>query len=128
MAIGHTRDDEPLPSFAAPVMLASSTLRYSVEDLLKFDQALRSGKLVSAESLKLLTTPKPELNSPDYGYGFFASANSPSTGHSGGFIGINSDLRMYLGSGWTIAVMSNYSRGAGPVTDKMAALVAAVGN
>lgn len=100
----------------------------TVEDLLKFDQALRSGKLVSAESLKTLTTPKPELNSPDYGYGFFASANSPSTGHSGGFIGINSDLRMYLGSGWTIAVMSNYSRGAGPVSSKMAELVSAVGN
>jgi CubicO group peptidase (beta-lactamase class C family) len=100
----------------------------TVEDLLKFDQALRSGKLVSAESLKTLTTPKPELNSPGYGYGFFASATSPSTGHSGGFIGINSDLRMYLGSGWTIAVMSNYSRGAGPVTNKMAELVAAVGN
>jgi len=100
----------------------------TVEDLLKFDQALRSGKLVSAESLKTLTTPKLELNSPDYGYGFFASATSPSTGHSGGFIGINSELRMYFGTGWTIAVMSNYSRGAGPVTNKMAELVAAVGN
>ena len=100
----------------------------TVEDLLKFDQALRSGKLVSAESLKTLTTPKPELNSPDYGYGFFASAGSPSTGHSGGFTGINSDLRMYLGSGWTIAVMSNYSRGAGPVTNKMADLIASAGN
>ena len=100
----------------------------TVEDMLKFDQALRLGKLVNAESLKLLTTPKPELNSPDYGYGFFASANSPSTGHSGGFVGINSDLRMYLGSGWTIAVMSNYSGGAGRVTNKMAALVGAVGN
>lgn len=100
----------------------------TVEDLLNFDQALRSGKLVSAESLKTLTTPKPELNSPDYGYGFFASATSPSTGHSGGFIGINSDLRMYFGSGWTIAVMSNYSRGASPVTNKMAELVAATAN
>jgi CubicO group peptidase (beta-lactamase class C family) len=100
----------------------------TVEDLLKFDQALRSGKLVSTESLKTLTTPKPELKSPEYGYGFFASAGSPSTGHSGGFIGINSDLRMYFESGWTIAVMSNYSRGAGPVTNKMAELVASVGN
>ena len=100
----------------------------TVEDLLKFDQALRSGKLVNAESLRLLTTPKPELNSPEYGYGFFASADSPSTGHSGGFLGINSDLRMYLASGWTIAVMSNYGRGAGPITNKMAELVKAVGN
>jgi CubicO group peptidase (beta-lactamase class C family) len=100
----------------------------TVEDLLKFDQALRSGKLVSPESLKTLTTPKPELNSPDYGYGFFASATSPSTGHSGGFVGINSDLRMYFGSGWTIAVMSNYSRGAGPVTNKMIELITSTRN
>jgi len=100
----------------------------TVEDLLKFDQALRSGKLVNAESLKTLTTPKPELNSPDYGYGFFASATSPWTGHSGGFIGINSDLRMNLLTGWTLIIMSNYGRGAGPVSTKMSELVAAVGN
>lgn len=95
----------------------------TVEDLLKFDQALRSGKLVNAETLKLLTTPKPELNSPDYGYGF--AAGGPSTGHSGGFIGINSNLSMYLGSGWTTIVMSNYSGGASPVSSKMARLIAA---
>ena len=98
----------------------------TVEDLLKFDQALRTGKLVSAESLKTLTTPKPELNSPNYGYGFFASAASEVVGHSGGFTGINSDLRMYLRSGWTMAVMSNYGRGAGPVSNKMSELIAAV--
>lgn len=100
----------------------------TVEDLLKFDQALRSGKLINAESLKTVTTPKPELNSPEYGYGFFASATSPWTGHSGGFIGINSDLRMNLSGGWTLIVMSNYGRGAGPVSTKMSELIAAVGN
>src|SRR5687768_1828016 len=42
----------------------------TAEDLLKFDQALRSGKLVNADTLKILTSPKPELNSPSYGYGF----------------------------------------------------------
>ena len=44
----------------------------TVEDLLRFDQALRGGKLVSPAMVKTLTTPKPELNSPDYGYGFMA--------------------------------------------------------
>lgn len=99
----------------------------TVEDLLKFDQALRSGKLVTAATLKTLTTPKPELNSPNYGYGFFAGADSPSTGHSGGFTGINSELSMFLTSGWTIAVMSNYSRGVGPVMQKMTELIAGSG-
>ena len=98
----------------------------TVEDLLKFDQALRSGKLVSAETLKLLTSPKPELNSPNYGYGF--AAGGPAVGHSGGFLGINSNLDMFLGSGWTAIVMSNYSQGAGPVQTKMTRLIAANGN
>jgi CubicO group peptidase (beta-lactamase class C family) len=98
----------------------------TVEDLLKFDQALRSGKLVSAEMLKTLTSPKPELNSPNYGYGF--QTGGPSTGHGGGFLGINSNLEMFLGSGWSAIVMSNYSQGAGPVQTKMSRLIAASGN
>ena len=95
----------------------------TVEDLLKFDQALRSGKLVNRDTFKLLTSPKPELNSPNYGYGFSANPSMKTIGHSGGFTGINSDLRMDLSSGWTIIVLSNYSRAAGPVSAKMAALV-----
>jgi len=39
--------------------------------LLKFDQALRSYKLGAKESVDLLLAPKPELNSPEYGFGFF---------------------------------------------------------
>ena len=98
----------------------------TVEDLLKFDQALRSGKLVKAETLKLLTSPKPELNSPNYGYGF--AAGGPAVGHSGGFLGINSNLDMFLGSGWTAIVMSNYSQGAAPVQTKMSRLITTNGN
>ena len=96
----------------------------TVEDLLKFDQALRSGKLVSAETLKILTSPKPELNSPNYGYGFQADVARNVAGHGGGFTGINSNLDMYLGAGWSAIVMSNYSRGAGPIQAKMRTLIA----
>ena len=100
----------------------------TVEDLLKFDQALRSGKLVSAATLKTLTSPKPELNSPNYGYGFQVDTELNVAGHGGGFTGINSNLDMYLGSGWSAIVMSNYSRGAGPVQAKMDQLIASAGN
>jgi CubicO group peptidase (beta-lactamase class C family) len=95
----------------------------TVEDLLKFDQALRSGELVSRAMLKTLTTPKPELKSPDYGYGFGVDADAQTAGHSGGFPGINSNLTMFLGSGWTAIVMSNYSRAALPVSRKMESLI-----
>jgi CubicO group peptidase (beta-lactamase class C family) len=97
----------------------------TVEDLLKFDQGLRSGKLVGVETLKILTSPKPELKSPNYGYGFQADTERNIAGHGGGFTGINSNLDMYLGSGWSAIVMSNYSRGAGPVQLKMRQLIAA---
>ncbi|HEX6123933.1 MAG TPA: serine hydrolase domain-containing protein [Pyrinomonadaceae bacterium] len=95
----------------------------TAEDLLKFDQALRSGKLISAETFKILTSPKPELNSPNYGYGFQADTERNVAGHGGGFTGINSNLDMFLGSGWSAIVMSNYSRGAGPVQAKMRNLI-----
>ena len=97
----------------------------TVEDLLKFDLALRSNKLVGAEYVKQLLSPKPELNSPAYGYGFQVDNESKVAGHGGGFIGINSNLDMFLGTGWTAIVMSNYSRGAQPVQQKMFELVRA---
>jgi CubicO group peptidase (beta-lactamase class C family) len=95
----------------------------TVEDLLKFSRALQGGKLVGADYVKILTTAKPELNSPDYGFGFQINPGGKSFGHSGGFPGINSNLDMYAGSGWTAIVMSNYSRGGGPVIQKMKRLI-----
>ena len=97
----------------------------TVEDLLKFDQALRSGKLISTAMVKTLTTPKPELNSPTYGFGFGVDTERGVTGHSGGFTGIHSNLDIYVNSGWTTIVMSNYSRGASPFIQKMDSMIAA---
>jgi hypothetical protein len=84
----------------------------TVEDLLKFDVALRSNKLLGAEYVKLLLSAKPELHSPRYGYGFAIDDAHKIAGHGGGFVGINSNLDMFLDSGWTAVVMSNYGRGA----------------
>lgn len=97
----------------------------TVEDLLKFDVALRSNKLVGAEYVRLLLSAKPELKSPDYGYGFQISNRDGVViaGHSGGFAGINSNLDMILGTGWTTIVLSNYGRGSEPVQEKMLELL-----
>jgi CubicO group peptidase (beta-lactamase class C family) len=94
----------------------------TVEDLLHFAEALRSGKLVGAEYVRLLTTPKPEISSPRYGYGFSTPPDGP-VGHSGGFDGISSNLDIYLGSGYVAVVMSNYGGGSAPVTAKMRELI-----
>jgi CubicO group peptidase (beta-lactamase class C family) len=57
----------------------------TVEDLLRFDVALRSHKLVGEPYVKLLLSPKPELNSPRYGYGFGIDPQKEMAGHTGGF-------------------------------------------
>jgi CubicO group peptidase (beta-lactamase class C family) len=98
----------------------------TVDDLTRFAIALESGRLVSPASLRLLTTAKPELNSPNYGFGFFIDRDLPIVGHSGGFPGINSQLDIYLNNDYTVAVMSNYSGGAQPIADRSRVLLAAI--
>ena len=98
----------------------------TAEDLLRFDQALRAGRLVGADYVKQLLAPKPELSSPEYGYGFGVDPAARIAGHSGGFFGIHSNLDMFLGSGHTAVVLSNYGDGAGPVVEKLRAVVAAL--
>lgn len=97
----------------------------TVGDLLKFDRALRSGKLIRAESVKLITSIKPEFGSENYGYGFQVIEPGRIAGHSGGFPGIDSNLDMFLGTEWTAVVMSNYSNGTWPLTFKMREIVKA---
>ena len=91
----------------------------TVGDLLKFDMALRANKLVGAEYVKQLLSTKPELNSPEYGYGFGVDTERRIAGHSGGFSGISSNLDMFLDSGYTAIVMSNYGGASQPVIRKM---------
>jgi len=97
----------------------------TVVDLLKFDVALRAHKLLDAAHTEMVWTGKPELNSPDYGFGFGVSGTPESriVGHSGGFDGISSNLDMFLDSGYTVAVMSNYDGGAMGVAEKIKELL-----
>jgi CubicO group peptidase (beta-lactamase class C family) len=97
----------------------------TVADLTRFAEALKTGKLVKPENVRLLTTPKPELASPEYGYGFGIEAGGRIVGHSGGFNGINSQLDIYVGDDYTVAVMSNYGGGAQPIIEKARSLLLA---
>ncbi len=88
----------------------------TVEDLYRFAQALRSGTLLSESGTRELWKPRPEVSSPEYGLGFGTepTALGRRVGHGGGFTGISANLDIYVDSGWTIAVMSNYG-GAAPI-------------
>ncbi|MCH7596145.1 MAG: beta-lactamase family protein [Planctomycetes bacterium] len=96
----------------------------TVEDLFRFDQAMRSGKLVNKKTADLLWSVKP--NSPDYGYGFGlrGAPGARIVGHNGGFPGISASLSMHLDTGFTVAVLSNYDEGAPIVLQKIEALLA----
>jgi CubicO group peptidase (beta-lactamase class C family) len=97
----------------------------TVEDLFRFDQALRSHKLLDREHTEMVWSPKPELNSPSYGFGFGIDGTPDDriVGHGGGFPGINAQLDIYLDSGYTVAVLSNYDNAANTVASKIGELI-----
>ena len=73
----------------------------TVGDLLRFAEALKGGKLVSAAT--------------------------GIVGHSGGFPGISSNLDIFKGTGWVAVVQANYGGASQPVVEKIRALVTARG-
>jgi CubicO group peptidase (beta-lactamase class C family) len=92
-------------------------------DLLRFAEALTSGKLVTPATFELMTTPKPDVSSPRYGYGFQLDPQAGIAGHGGGFPGISSNLDIFKGTGYVAVVLSNYGDAGRPVVDKIRALV-----
>jgi CubicO group peptidase (beta-lactamase class C family) len=77
----------------------------TVGDLLRFVQALESGKLISKAMLAEATRQNPRR----YGYGFqvFGEGRSRSYGHSGGAPGINGDLRVFPELGYVVVGLAN---------------------
>lgn len=90
----------------------------TVGDLHRFALALMGGKLVSPAMVEILITPKPELSSPTYGYGFRravvegAGSDRMIVGHGGGFPGVSTYLDMVPSTGHVFVVLSNYGNGA----------------
>jgi len=95
----------------------------TVEDLVRFAEALKAGKLVSPKTFELMTTPKPEVNSPQYGYGFSVDTQTGVVGHSGGFPGISSNLDIFKGTGYVAVVLSNYGGASQPVVERIRTVV-----
>ena len=83
----------------------------TAEDLLKFEEALKSGKLVSPGFLNFLLEGKPELNASFHSYGFFTGNGDKGIelSHSGDGSGVNCWFKIYYDAGYTCIVLSNYS-------------------
>ncbi|MFO7980562.1 MAG: serine hydrolase domain-containing protein [Candidatus Aminicenantes bacterium] len=94
----------------------------TVVDLHRFGLALLEGKLVSRESLDQMGADHAGVG---YGYGFTVreTAKGKVIGHGGGFSGINSNLDVFVESGYIVAVMSNIDMGASPLARKIRELI-----
>ena len=117
-AFGYSYDDERRiwrNRFITPVLRGTSAGGWfsTVGDLSKFMKSMLSHKLLSSYYTNLVITPKPELNAPNYGYGFFVSDAKLS--HGGNGTGIGAHLSYYKSNGYTLAVLSNYSSGVDDV-------------
>lgn len=88
-------------------------------DLLRYAEALRTGRLVSRATLDLMRSPKPELGAPIYGYGFALFEGAMYWGHGGDFPGIDADLEQYAASGYTLIVLANTHQVNDPIKRKV---------
>jgi CubicO group peptidase (beta-lactamase class C family) len=97
----------------------------TVKDLHRFALALLGDRLVSRKTRDLMWT---DFKGANYGYGFTVveSPGGKAVGHSGGFDGINSQLDIYVETGYIVAAMSNIDRGASPLANKIGSILARV--
>ncbi len=82
----------------------------TVEDLLRFANAVTGYKLLDAHYTELLTTGKVDTpGGSKYAYGFDdrTEVGVRSFGHGGGAPGMNGELRIYPQSGYVVAVLAN---------------------
>jgi D-alanyl-D-alanine carboxypeptidase len=83
----------------------------TVEDFLRFANALTTHKLLNAQNTDLLTTGKVDTPRGDkYAFGFMDNGTGTALrhfGHGGGAPGMNGDLQIFPQSGYVIVVLSN---------------------
>lgn len=113
--LGNSLDNWINNTYMLPVKGGPAGGGYStVEDLLLFDIALRNNKIVDEKYFNIMTTGKIENSHySKYAYLFeeFIIDGKRIVGHSGGSPGASSVLRMFIDSGYTLAIMSNYDDG-----------------
>ncbi|HPI05488.1 MAG TPA: serine hydrolase [Saprospiraceae bacterium] len=86
----------------------------SVDDLLKWDQALYTEKLVSAKSMKLAFTPVKLNNSQthNYGFGWFVDSTGQVVSHTGSWVGFLNEIVRDTKKQQTVIVLSSGSDAA----------------
>ncbi|MBV8206688.1 MAG: beta-lactamase family protein [Acidobacteria bacterium] len=123
-AAGYTREKETLVNAGyvdMSVPYSAGALYSTTHDLLRWEQGLFGGRLLSAASLKKMLTSVTEAGNPavtaksDYGLGLFIRKVNGRTqiSHGGGIQGFNTQLAYWPDEKLTIVVLSNVN-GAAP--------------
>ncbi len=113
LSVGYTKqegDTWQRNTFLLPYRGTSAGGGYStVEDLLRFANALREKKLLDSDHTKLLTPAKVETPSGHYAYGFEDRITNGCHcfGHRGGSPGMNGELEICQDSAYVVAVLAN---------------------
>jgi D-alanyl-D-alanine carboxypeptidase len=105
----------------------------SALDLIALASALQAGRVVTPETLRLHSSPKPELGAPNYGYGFAVGLRRANdrllVGHGGNAPGMCTEFGALQGTPYTLIVLSNLTIGTCvSVTGKILRVLAAQQN
>ncbi|SDJ62240.1 serine hydrolase domain-containing protein [Microbulbifer yueqingensis] len=104
-AAGYSKTGDTLVNaihFEMDTPHAAGALYSTVYDLFKWDQALRSGDIISKASIEKMETPY-------FGsYGFGVDTDEGQVFHSGTISGFKAFMRRYPQSGTSVIVLSNY--------------------
>ncbi len=113
-AQGYKVEEGNLESVSYPVLMwGDGNVFTSIADLARYDQALRQGKLVSAETLDAafqngsFDDGRPIGTKQDEGYGAGWSLTEDYGHHRGGWAGMSSYYRFYMQRPLSIVVLSN---------------------
>jgi len=110
MAKGYRHADgklEAAPTIHDTVGWAAGNLVSTVDELERWNVALKSGKIVSPADYALMTTPAP--GSTDYGLGLFIDTldEQPRIGHTGGSFGFTSSNQYFPKQGIQVIAFTN---------------------
>lgn len=120
-AFGHTKDKDgwhETDQSSTSAVLGDGGIYTSVDDLVKWDRALREHTLLSAAEMQLALTPVQPIASPSkfddgtpvsYGFGWFLD---PYKGHrrmfhDGNTIGFRTSIQRFPDDGLTVIVLAN---------------------